>query len=296
MDLKELYPAFKAASNAMASIYDPVFAAHAEKFHVSTQQICILTAVPTFEPGAVSPALLNVRSPYISSEHYRAILSGLAAAGLLKLVAADQFHLTDQGLAALKQTLNAVYTAVAGVQSLSVTKTMDLASRLKDLADACMAAPDPPGIWCIQHVRRMDPGSGSPMMARIDQFLSELVVFRDDAHLASWRQLGCSGHAWDILTLLWVELEGTIEDINRKLKRCGFTLEQTAAAVDELLARDWLKYLNGKLRISINGAEVRQAAEMQTERYYIERFSGFSGLELARTLDLVKEHRRGLHI
>ena len=295
MDLKEIYPAFKAASNAMASIYDPVFVQHAEKFHVSTQQICILTAVPTFEPNAVSPAMLNIRSPYIAPEHYRAILSGLAAAGLLKLVAADQFHLTDQGLAALKQTLNAVYIAMAGIQSLSVTKTMDLASRLKDLADACMAAPDPPGIWCIQHVRRMDPGSGSPMMVRIDQFLSELVVFRDDAHLASWRRHGCSGHAWDILTLLWVELEGTSEDINKKLKKRGFTLEQTEAALDELMVKDWLKHFDGKLRISATGAEVRHTAEMQTERYYMERFSGFSGLELARTLDLVKEHRRGLH-
>jgi hypothetical protein len=296
VDLKELYPAYKAASNAMGAIYDPVFAAHAEKYHISTQQICILTAVPTFEPSAVSPALLNIRSPYMAPEHYRALLSGLATAGLLKLIAADQFRLTDQGLVVLKQTLTAVYTAMAGVQSLSVTKMMDLASRLKDMADACLAAPTPPGIWCIQHVRRMDPGSCNPMMARIDQFLSELVVFRDDAHLASWRHHGCSGHAWDILTLLWVELEGTGEDINQKLKRRGFTLEQTAAAIDELLVKDWLKHLDGKLRITMVGADVRQIAEMQTERYYIERFSGFSGLELTRTLDLIKEHRRGLHI
>jgi hypothetical protein len=122
-----------------------------------------------------------------------------------------------------------------------------------------------------------------------------LVVFRDDAHLASWRHHGCSGHAWDILTLLWVELEGTSEDINKKLKKRGFTLEQTEAALDELMVKDWLKHFDGKLRISATGAEVRHTAEMQTERYYMERFSGFSGLELARTLDLVKEHRRGLH-
>lgn len=280
----------------MAHIYDPVFAEHAEKYHITMQQMCILTAIPTFEPSAVSPALLNIRSPYIAPEHYRAILSGLAAAGLLKLVAADHFRLTDQGLAALKQTLNAVYTSLAGITSMSVTKTMDLASRLKDFADACMAAPDPPGIWCVQHVRRMDPGSGSPMMARIDQFLSELVVFRDDAHLASWRQHGCSGHAWDVLTLLWVELEGTSEGINQKLKRRGFTLEQTMDAVDELFSKGWLRSLDGNLRISAAGADARNTAEMQTERYYMERFSGFSGLELTRTLDLVKEHRRGLHI
>lgn len=296
MDLKELYPAFKASSNAMSSIYDPVFAEYAEKFHITVPQIRILTAVPTFEPNPVSPAILNIRSPYTAPENYRAILSGLASAGLLNLIAADQFHLTPQGLAALKQTLAAVYTSMGGIQSLSVTKMMDLASRLKDLADACMAAPDPPGIWSIQHVRRMDPGSGSPMMVRIDQFLSELVAFRDDTHLAAWRQHGCSGHAWDILTLLWVELEGTNESINRALKRRGFTLDQTASAVDELLNNGWLRLLDGHLRISTAGAEVRQTTEMLTERYYVERFTGFTGLELARTLDLVKEHRRGLRI
>ena len=294
MDLKELYPAFRAASDAMASIYDPVFLECAEKYNITRQQIFILTAVPTFEPKPVSPAILNIRVPYNSPTCYRTILEGMSSAGLLKPVATDQFRITEQGLDVLKQTLSKVYTAMAGLQSLPVTKTMGLASRLKDLADACMAAPDPPGIWCIQHVRRMDPGPGNPMMVRIDQFLSELTAFRDDAHLASWVHYGCSGHAWEILTLLWVELEGTIESLNRALKRRGFTIEETASAVDELINKGWLRRIDGQVRISTAGAEARETAEMLTERFYKEPFTGFAGLELARTLDLVKEHRRGL--
>jgi hypothetical protein len=296
MDMKELYPAFRAASEAMGSLYQPVFAEYAEKFEITVREICILTAVPTFEPKAVSPAILNVRSPYTSPALYRAILEHLMAVGLLRCAEPDQYHLTDEGLNALKLTLNAVYTTLSGIQSISVTKMMDLASRLKELADACMTAPDPPGTWCIQHVRRMDPGSGSPMMARVDQFLSELLAFRDDAHLASWRHYDCSGHAWEILTLLWVEQEGTVESLNKSLKKRGFTMEETLAAVEELLGKEWLRQENGSLRITPIGAEIRHTAEVTTERFYQERFSGYSRLELSRTLDLVKEHRRGLRI
>jgi predicted transcriptional regulator len=296
MDMKELYPAFRAASEAIANFYQPVFAEYAEKFQITPHEICILSAAPTFEPKPVSAAILNVRSPYTSPAYYLAILDKLTTAGLMESIEPGQYHLTENGLNTLKLTMNAVYTTLGGVQSLSVTKMMDLASRLKELADACMTAPDPPGTWCIQHARRMDPGSRSPMMVRVDQFLSELLAFHDDANLASWRNYDCSGHAWEILTLLWVEQEGTVESLNHSLKRRGFTVEETRETVKELLDKEWLRQENGSLRITPIGSEIRYTAEVTTERFYQERFSGYSRLELSRTLDLVKEHRRGLKI
>ena len=294
MDLKELYPAFKAASEAMGSIYDPVFAAHAEKFHISRQEICILTSVPTFEPHPVSPDLLNTRSPYTSPDLYNSSLKRLAAADFLKPVAEDQYRITQHGLEVLKETLKAVYTSLAGIQSLSVTKMMDLASRLKELADACLEAADPPGIWCIQHVRRMDPGPGNPMMVRIDQFLSEIVAFREDAHLAAWRDYDCSGHAWDILTILWVEREGSLEGLNRALQRRGHSIDQTSEALDLLCYKEWVKTVKHRLHITPLGSDIRHTAELVTDRYFLEPFQHFSGIELEHTLDLVKQHRRGL--
>jgi len=294
MDLKELYPAFKTASEAMADIYDPVFAEYAEKFHISRQEICILTAAPTFEPHPVSPDILNIRSPYTSPDLYSSALKSLAATGYLNCVGEDQFRITQCGLDALKETLHAVYTSLAGTQSLSMTKTMDLASRLKELADACLKEPDPPGIWCIQHVRRMDPGPGSPMMVRIDQFLSELVAFHEDAHLAAWRDYDCDGHAWDILTLLWIEREGSVEGINRALQRRGHSIAHTSAAIDHLIHKEWIKKSNHRVQITPLGNELRHAAELATERFFLEPFRNFSGVELEQTLELVKQHRRGL--
>jgi len=294
MDLKELYPAFKTASEAMADICDPVFAEYAEKFHISRQEICILTAAPTFEPHPVSPDILNIRSPYTSPDLYRSALKSLAATGYLNCVGEDQFRITQCGLDALKETLHAVYTSLSGTQSLSVTKTMDLASRLKELADACLKEPDPPGIWCIQHVRRMDPGPGSPMMVRIDQFLSELVAFHEDAHLAAWRDYDCDGHAWDILTLLWIEREESVEGINRALQRRGHSIAHTSAAIDHLIHKEWIKKSNHRVQITPLGNELRHAAELATELFFLEPFRNFSGVELEQTLELVKQHRRGL--
>ena len=202
--------------------------------------------------------------------------------------------MSEQGLDALKLILNAINATLGGIQTLPVTKMMDLASRLKELADTCLTASDPPGTWCIQHKRRMDPGSGSPMMARIFQFLAELRAFRDDAHLASWHGIESDGHAWDILTYLWIEKESSFESICRALKRRGNLPERTQQAVDMLAQKGWLTKEDSILRITSTGSEIRRTAEATTDRYYLEPFRRFPEIELERTLDLIEEHRRGL--
>ena len=55
-------------------------------------------------------------------------------------------------------------------------------------------------------------------MVRIDQFFSELRAYRDDSHLAAWRGYENNGHAWDILTLLWVEDKLPVKAVNEKLE------------------------------------------------------------------------------
>lgn len=296
MNLKELYPAFEAASQAMALLYDPVFEEYSSRFDLTVQEMGILTAIPTFEPKPVSAEILNIRSPYTAPTLYQSILQRLSRAGMIEPVNVGQYLMTHDGLEILKEVIGAAYTAMAGIQSLSITKMMDLASRLKELSDACLAAPDPPGVWCIQHVRRMDPGSGAPMMVRIDQFLSELRSFRDDAHLAAWRGYESNGHAWDILTYLWVARDGTLETVSQALKRRGNSAEQTQAAVDLLARKGWIKEEDSTLHITPVGSEIRKTAEAATDRFYLEPFKIFSETELEQTLDLIEEHRRGLPV
>lgn len=294
MNLRELHPAFSNAEKCLMAVYEPVFDQYSQVLGISRHALLLLSAVPTFEPKPVSPAILNIRSPYTAPEHYLTILQELSNNGLLEPLEEDQFRITHQGLNALKETLDAVYDEIAQIKTFSVIKQMDLASRLKNLADACLAAPDPPGTWCIRHLRRMDPGSRAPMMVRIDQFLSELLAFRDDAHLAAWRGYESNGHAWDVLTQLWISHESTLEAVCRTLQHRGFTQEQTQHTVDYLVHKGWISQVEGKLKITPFGAEIRQTAEGTTDRFFLTPFRTFDEVYLERTLNLLDELRAGL--
>ena len=296
MNLKDLFPAFEAAYQAMTAIYEPVFIEYSSRFNLTPQDLSLLTVVPTFEPTPVSVALLNISSPYTAPELYQFQLDNLTDTGMLNRVSENEYRMSQQGLEVLKTTLNAINSTLGGIQSLPVTKMMDLASRLKELADTCLTAPDPPGTWCIQHKRRLDPGSGSPMMVRVDQFLAELRAFRDDAHLASWHGIESDGHAWDILTYLWIEKESSFESICRALKRRGNLPERTQQAVDMLAKKGWLTKEDSILRITPTGSEIRRTAEATTDRFYLEPFRRFPEIELEKTLELIEEHRRGLPV
>jgi len=294
MSLKHLYPAIEAASRATAVFYDPVFISYGQQYGISLPSLTLLVAIPAFAPKAVSVEMLNIRSPYTASEHYHALLQELTLADMLSEEPQGQYRINPQGLNALKETLAGVYQVLGEIRSFPLIKQMDLASRLKVLSDTCLNAPDPPGTWCIRHVRRLDPGSRVPMVARIDQFLSELQAFRDDAHLAAWRGIESNGHAWEILSYLWVRREETSEVIFEVLKKRGHPREHSEHAVELLLRRGWITREEDLLRITTFGTEIRQTAENTTEPYFLAPFSKISAVEMEGTTTLLEELSREL--
>jgi Mn-dependent DtxR family transcriptional regulator len=222
------------------------------------------------------------------------MLQSLCQKGLLESAGEMDFRLTEQGAKTIKDIKQAIYSALNSIQPLPVIETMDLASRLKDCADACMVAIEPPGTWCIQHTRKLDPGPGAPVMVRIEQFFTELCAFRDDAHLSAWKSYESNGHAWDILTLLWVEKSKTLEEINSKLKRRGNSLEQSRAAVEQLVKKGWVIQEKDVIRITPFGSEIRKIAEETTDRYYASPFKKFNELDLKKVIELTDKFRRSL--
>ena len=294
MASSELYPAIISAAKALSPVYDHAWNECRANFVLSTKELDLLLAVPTFEPSPVSASLLTIRSPYTSPNLYEATLSNLAQLGYLVAAEPGGYLLSTQGLQTVKTALSAVYASLGSIQPLEVTKMMDLGSRLNELADACLNAPDPPGTWSIQHTHRLDPGNKVPMMARIDQFMSELCAFRDDAHLAAWRAYETSGHAWDILTYLWQNNSANASQINFALARRGNSFETTLKAVDHLVHKSWVVKKDDSLLITPFGIEIRQTAEETTERFFLAPFKYFPDDYLTQTVSLLDEFRRSV--
>ncbi len=294
MSMKDFYPSVEAAYHTLSAVYAPAIQSGCITAGLNSGEFFLLTALPSFQPDPISVKLLQVRGAYTAPEFYDIELKSLEKKEMLENTGSQQYQITQLGTKTINEIMQSIHTALAGIQPLPVTEMMDLASRLKEYADACLSAPEPPGVWSIQHARRTDPGSGAPVMVRIEQFMTELCSFRDDAHLAAWRSYESSGHAWDILTLLWVEKEMYIEEINNKLKRRGNSMEQTRLAVENLIKKGWVIQESEIIQITPFGADIRNIAEETTNRYYYIPLKTFSESEIEVTIQLIEKFRRAL--
>ena len=76
-------------------------------------------------------------------------------------------------------------------------------------------------------------------MVCIDQYLSDLDAYHDDAHLDARRAYAVSGQAWEAFTYLWRDGRISAEALAARLARRGHGRDGYAAALEELAARGW---------------------------------------------------------
>ena len=105
-------------------------------------------------------------------------------------------------------------------------------------------------------------------LAKIDQYLDDLNAYRDDAHIAAFAPHKISGHAWELFTMLWRGDVTNAAEMAEKMAFRGHDEAAYAAALDDLVYRDWIMPQNGGYVLTKLGKEVREAAELQTDRYF----------------------------
>ena len=256
-----------------------------------------LMAARIFEPDPVSAARLNVRAAYTNPALLQARLEKGVQLGLLAPAGPGEYHLTNAGHAAVQRLIEAAYAAMAPLQPLPAADLDRLLALLRRLVEASLAAPEPPGKWCLRIARHYDPYGKAGPVAQLDQYLSDLVAYRDDAHLASWRPLGVTGQAWETLTHIWYGDATTLEELcARHCARRGYSCESYAAVLDELIARGWVIRQDDAYRLTEAGRAVREEAEATTERYFFTPWACLNEAELAELRRLLTECRAGLRV
>ena len=204
--------------------------------------------------------------------------------GLLAPAGQGEFHLTNAGHAAVRKLIDTAYAAMTPLHPLPDAELERLLDLLRRVVEASLAAPEPPGKWCLRIARHYDPAGQAGMMPQLDQYLSDLVSYRDDAHLATWKPLGVTGQEWETLTHLWHGDIVTLDDLcARHCARRGYSCESYAAALQALIARGWCVEQDGAYRITEQGRRLRDDAEATTDRYF---FAPWESLALAELEDL----------
>ncbi len=288
MKITTLWPLAERAARVVAGQYESSISGVAAQFGLDiTLLYGFLLVVKIFEPDPITVERLRVRAPYASPKLYAERLANTAAAGFLRPVGRHGYVLTEKGNQVINKSIQVIYGRLAQWTLLPAERLARLVTRLWKLVEASLAASEPPGHWCIAHSRKLDPGPGAAEMVRIDQYLSDLAAYRDDAHLASWQDYGIDGAAWDALTCLWRESPLSLDDITNRLKRRGYDKNDYAARFEELMHKGWVGQTGEVFSILLPGRDVRQAAENLTDEYFYRPWECLSDPDFNELEDLL---------
>jgi Mn-dependent DtxR family transcriptional regulator len=246
------------------------------------------------EPEPLTAVLLQQMTPYANSQTQAEWLLETVEKGFLQTVGDNSCRLTASGRAPVEAFFTAARQAIAPLAPLVPAEMARLAELLAQIIAATEALPTPALKTHMRISRRTDPGPAAVPATKIDQYLTDLLRFRDDAHLAAWVNLGVDGRTWDAFSAVWREDNISAASLAETLSNRNFTADDYAASLDELLNMGWVQDADGAYRLTESGLKIREEAEETTNRYYFSGWSALTAAESAELDDLLAALRRRL--
>lgn len=232
--------------------------------------------------------------PYGNEARQKNLFEQATEHGFLQTEDNHVYYLTEQG----KQGVVAFFTnarqALNAITPLPEPDIARLADLLNRIVTSTQAAPEPSEKFNLLLSRAIAPRSDEPTMAQIDQLITDLNAYRDDAHLAAWRSLDIPGQAWEALTFVWRGDANTGAALAESLPNRGYHEAAYEAVLQELVTRGWLVKENGAFQITPAGQKLRDDAEEITERNFLIGWSALSADEAVELKNLLSQFRDGL--
>jgi len=293
MEAAQLWELTRQVWTAIIGVYDPVFDRYLERNWLEPWSVGLLLATLTFEPEAATAARLSVRGPYTSDEVYRTRLADLAGRGYLAEAEPGAYRLSQQGRSELDAAMQDGYQAMTAADPLDWKDGQQLVDMLLRLVRACLDAPPPPDTWSISLSYKLMPVA-ELRLPLIEQAITCLSSYRDDAHLAAWRPSGLSPTALESLTLLWREQAASLSELFERLAIRGRPQEEYARAIEELRGRGYLSGPNKALRLTPAGQVFRQQVEQDTDRMFYAPWECLNAADRQRMAALLEQLQTGL--
>jgi len=265
MDRTKLWPLVIDTLMALGAHYVPAMEKVASAAGIEGGVWGLLLSGMAFDPDGISNAKLQERVPY---QNYTERLAAAAEQGLFQALGDGMYELTDRGREIAQRVILAAYTRMGSIEPMRSPDLHYLSVLLKRLVRACLTAPEPPGKWSINLSRRFDPGENASLLIQVDQYLSDLAAYRDDAHLAAWRPLGFDGPTWETITYVWSGEVDSLETLYQRLSHRRFPRSVYEKVIQELISDGLLRDKVGEPQLTSKGKKIRQEAEETTDEYF----------------------------
>jgi ribosomal protein S19E (S16A) len=210
------------------------------------------------------------RIPYMSAQAARKQLDTSVERGMLEATDGG-YRLSAAGRSFVEGLVDRINRSLRA-QSAKLPQAERLVDLLGRQVEGISAAP---GIEApsLLGSRTFDPGPSASAPERLRRYLQDLNAWRDDAHVAAWRQHEPDGHAWEVFSHVWGEKVwgDPVTDASQAAEKLGFRgygEAEYGAALESLRERGWLERDEAGYRISAAGRSLREAAEAATDQHY----------------------------
>lgn len=291
MDDQSLWKLMHEAWMKLQACFDPIIKFSVSETGLSIREWMVLFSTLTFEPEDTTPSHLMVRGPYTSSEQYLIWLENAADKGYLEIISTGRFRLTPEGRKVTRDFIKVAREAMVSADPLPLSDSQTLADLLDRLVQSCLETPPPPNTWSISLSNKLMPTSDPPMPF-IEQTISCISAYRDDAHLASWRSSDLSATALESLTMIWRRQVNTLDELREKLVFRGHPKKVYTDALAELRARSYISGVRNVLRITDDGKLFRDQVEAKTDQFFFSPWSSLTQSEkdsLAEKLNIMEK-------
>ena len=243
------------------------------------------------DPNPLSLVRMTELNPYTAPERHLKNLTGLADLDLLETVNGEAFRLTTKGRNSIETVFQSAHEALKKPLPISDEVLNQIADLLERIVKAAQESSEVKSKWALAYSRWTDPGKEGTPAGRVDQYLTDLSRFRDDAHLAAWTPHRVTGPTWEAFTFLWQEAFNSPETAAERLPFRGHEEKTYQQAFDTLTAKGWIKDAaeEGTYQLTMLGREVRETAEAETDRLFYAPWGALNAEELALLAKLFKK-------
>ncbi len=286
MDDQSLWKIIREYWMKIEARFDPAIKSMVADSNLDIRGWMLLIAVLTFEPENTTPSHLLVRGPYTSSDNYLARLENAADKGYLVDMSNGSFRLSAEGRKAVLNFINVARQTMTAADLLPTEDADILSEMLERLVRKCLETPPPPNTWSLSLSYKLMPAA-EPAMPFIEQAISCLSAYRDDAHLASWQSSGLSAIALESMTLIWRGQVSTLDELTEKLSFRGHPEKVYADALAELREHNYLSIFRKVLRLTNEGKLFRERVEELTDQYFFAPWTCLTQAEKRRMAQIL---------
>lgn len=293
IDKKEIYTQIGELLPSLAPFYSERVAELQYK-HKAPSNWFALNNVRADESKPVPITHIHRRQPYTSIDRQFEIYNTLAEEGLLEVVEKGSYLLTEQGRQLIEGFFQIAHEDLAPVDVMPGEKTKRLEKLLSKVVKSTLEAEEPAEKLVLKSSRWTDPGEDASAVAKIDQYVTDLIRFRDDAHYAAWRRLEVDGKTWEAFTQVEQGEADDSSSLAERLSNRGYSEEDYADSLQNLGEKGWLEEVDNKWQPTSKGKQIKEKVENETDRLFFASWNVLGEEELTELAELIGEANENL--